>query len=320
MKIFLIFIFGGFSLQSFAGVKDFSDDFAAAAVVQNHHYRLRFKPNVDTNNTLVQYRPNTKSLSGYQVSYWGLTVAYLRSNKLDDREKELKGKTSYEDLRAALFLGKKNQWTLFGYYNRFKGLYIDNSTEVDSSLSETDPKIQRRDISVFNTGASLMYIFKPDKFSAAAAFMQSAQQTSSGGSWLAMLSIDGTLFSGDQALIPTQVRSHFGSDANLIEGNFNTVSLAGGYGHSFVANNFFLTLTALVGYGIQYRSYKLEGQPSISGDSGTSKFSLGLSLGYNGKNFYAGASSIMDEVTYETESIEISNQLSSSRFFLGFRL
>ncbi len=88
----------------------------------NHNYHLNFRSEVENIEKNINYAANTSSLSGFEVSYKGLTLAYLTSNGFTEEDITLKGETSYEDLRGGLFFGNKKQWVILGYYNRYKGL------------------------------------------------------------------------------------------------------------------------------------------------------------------------------------------------------
>ena len=163
-----------------------------------------------------------------------------------------------------------------------------------------------------------MYTFRPETFSAAAAYVQSAQQTSSGGSFLAMFSFDVNLIKGSEDLVPDIVENDFGAEKDLREGKFGTTSLSLGYAYSLIWKKLFLNLTVLLGRGFQTKSFKTDSSESnLSANS--SKFSLGASLGYNGDNVYSGISLIQDDNVFTAGSVRISPNLNSTRLFLGIR-
>ena len=204
---------------------------STALVSVNHNYSLDIASRLENIDKRIQYAANTSSLSGIEVSFKGLTLAYLTTDGFSEEQIEKKGKTSYEDLRGGLFLGKEDQWVLLGYYNRYKGFYVDNTPEVDPLAPLY---IQRKDIETFNAGGALMYIFEPKSFSAAAAYVQSAQQKKSGGSLLAMLSFDANHFSGEADFIPDSYQDNFGEQRDLTKGEVATASLSLGYSYTLV--------------------------------------------------------------------------------------
>ncbi len=311
LNLTLLLFFG----SAHASVKTFDKHFSTALVQVDHRYKLSFTSDLEDIESGVDYRANTSSLSGVEVSYKLLTLAYLTSNGFSEENIHQKGKTSYEDLRGGLFLGKDYQWVLLGYYNRYKGMYIQNTPEIDPLAALY---LKRSDIEAFNAGGALMYIFSPKSFSAAAAYVQTAQQTKSGGSLLGMLSFDANKFTGHTDLIPDSIESQFGPERDLRKGAFATVSLSLGYSYTFVWNNFFLNGTLLLGRGQQTKKYEY-GTTEVSDTGYANKFNLGYSVGYNGKNFYTGLSYVLNETEYSAGSIRVEPKLESSRYFIGFR-
>lgn len=304
--------------SSEAAVRDFSKKFALALVSQTDSYSLILTPTIAGRAARVDYRPNTAPTSGFEVTAFGLSLAYRTAQVIQPTQKQSRGETSYEDIRGALSLGSDKQWTLVGYYNRYGGLYIENSGDFDPTFSTTQIHIQRSDLAIFNSGIATIYVFNPERFSLAAAIFQSAQQTESAGSWLAMAGWDGTLFSATDPLIPSQVQSQFDEDALLTSGKFTTASLAFGYGHTFTARSFFLTLVGLIGPGYQWREYTVASETKSS-TINTSKSILGATLGYNGETFYSGLSGIYNWTNYHTESVNFAVNLASIRAFIGVR-
>lgn len=314
----ILFIFAFLSFDVNAAVRDFSKSFSVALVGEANNFVLGLRPTVSGSQSKVSYQPNTTSISGIEITTHGFTLAYKTAAVMSPGDQVARGKTSYEDIRGALILGQKKQWLLIGYYNRYGGMFINNTSDFDPSFATSGIYIQRSDFSIFNSGLAVMYIFNPDKFSLAASVFQSAQQTESAGSFLAMLSGDGTLFTATDPIIPSQAQNQFGQDALLTSGKFTTASAAIGYGYTFTGNSFFLTLVALFGPGYQWREYSVANIVKTSSIN-TSKVVYGASLGYNGERFFSGVSLINNSTSYHTESISFEVSLSSIRVFAGLR-
>lgn len=242
-------------------------------------------------------------------------MAFLSSGGLNASEVEDKGKTSYEDVRGSLHLGADKQWIVAGHYNRYKGLFVENTQDLTPGAAT---KIQRPDIEVFNSGASLMYIFSAQRYSAAAAYAQSDIQTESGGSFLAMVSVDSNYFKGESELIPLVVRPAFGEQQNLKEARFVTGSVLGGYAHTFVWNGFFINGTVLLGTGSQRQSYTYDDQHK-TGQSQAFRQVISGALGYNGEQFFSGATLSFNRSDYDVGSVKISPNLNSAKVYLGIR-
>jgi len=319
MKI-LICVFVLLPTHSWAAVKDHSERFALAIISETPQYSLTIAPNQKNNNSdKVKYVPNVFATSGFQFTAFGFSVAYLQDVIPEEASEQRFGNTSYEDIRLGFFFGKNDKYQIYTYYNRFKGLYVENSNAVDGSIAEGDPRLQNADLSIFNSGVSFLWTLNPDQYSPSAAFSHSTQQTGSGGSWLVRTSIDSSLFSDEEEIIPSQVRSDYGDDQNVTEARFVSLGLQGGYGYAWVWNNFYLAAQALLGGGHQRVSYSTTDLGNQKLDRNLSKFSLGLSSGYNGEDFYATISLISDNTSYKTDSIKFTAEQSVARVTIGYR-
>ncbi|MCB0356327.1 MAG: DUF4421 family protein, partial [Bdellovibrionales bacterium] len=282
-------------------------------------YQLSLTPEEESTQQKVNYKPNILALAGYRLTFLGLTVSYLQDVLRKPEDDEKFGKTSYEDIRLSTFLGKEDQWYINFYYTRYKGLYIDNSEEIDTALTDNDPKIYNEDLEIFNFGSAILYVFDANEYSVAAPYSQTAQQKDSGGSWLMRLSVDSSLIQDDSPIIPTQVRLLYGSDQNLVKARFISTILQGGYGYSLVWNNFYINLQGLVGVGVQNRDWTNENEAALSSLTNISKWSIWASVGYNSENFFVTLRQQNDETKYETKSINIFSNLSWWQIDLGVR-
>ena len=309
---------------SSAQVTDTSNRVQVAFAVENPAYKLSLGPRVGS-GTPLEYRPNTRSLSGIEASYKGLAFGYLTKAPMTPTDEMMYGTTEYDDYRTILSLGQQKQWFLLGYYNRYKGLYVENSPQLGiSSVAGVNGistfYYQRPDLSVANAGAGAVYVFNPQNFSASAAIFQTARQTKSGGSLLMMGSWDNTVFSADSAIIPAQIQSAYGKDAAMTRGEFTSANLSGGFGYTLVANQtYFLTGIGLIGAGYQWRKYGTDSAQSTD-TAGTEKLSWMFSAGQNADNYFLGAGYIQDRVVYRTESLQFTSSISTFRFFVGVRI
>ena len=306
------------SLAAPAAVKDFSKHYSLALTTELNDFLLGVSSTEKPPSSELRFKPNTVPAVGPQVSAFGFTVAYKRDAARDPVQDENKGKTSYEDIRAAFNFGKKDQWMLVAYYNRYGGLYIENSSAVDPAYEGQSRLIQRNDFNVFNTGLSAIYVWNPDQFSLPASVLQSAQQTESAGSWLTMAGVDGMLFEATDPIVPAAKRAEFGADALLTSGRFTTASVSVGYGYTLTKNAFYLTGIIMLGPGYQWRRYTVNGVETTS-TVNASKAIAGGALGYNGETFFAGVGGIYNQTEYATQSIRFRTSLGSIRFHLGFR-
>ena len=286
---------------STAQIKNYDKKLSVALAVVDQNFAIDFSPSDENNSSSVDYHANTASLSGIQLSYLGLTLAYLTSATLDESQVAQKGKTSYEDLRGSLALGRNNQFIVSGYYNRFKRFFINNTAQVDPTA---DLFLKRSDIETFNTGGSLLYIWNPKSFSATAAYQLSDRQMRSGGSFLLQASFDANTIKGDDFLIPSTIRSQFGTDQELIEGKFATISASLGYSYTLVWKALYANAMVLFGRGYQTRDYQV-GTTDFTDQDDTNKFNMGVAVGINADSFFFSLNFTQEQLDFETESITI---------------
>lgn len=314
----IVLFFLGWSEVSVADTyTDYSDKFALAFVIEQPGFDFEVKPSEDSGKKVL-YKPNLRGTMGLAASAYGISASYLFQTNQTREEELSKGNTSYDDIRLSSFFGSRRQWQAAAYYTRYSGFYVENSNYVDSSVGPNDPRVQRPDLKFRNGGLSLLHIVRPDRFSVSAATDFGHQQNESGGSWLLRADLDHTTFSARSAIVPSSVQSDFGPDGSLERGDFNTLSLSGGYGHTFVLSNFFLTPMGLFGLGMQERTYTLNGKEENSIHN-SQKFVVSLSLGYNGESFFSAANFSLNEVQFETGSLHLKTQLNAVRLTLGGR-
>lgn len=311
-------VFAAYSVNAIAAVANHSSQHAAGIIFETNQYIVELSPTDRNDGTVVKYRPNTLASSGFQFTLYDLTAAYKTSSGRNASDDAKKGVTNYEDLRFNLTFGGRDQWMAGAYYTRYAGLYIENSSDVDPTYSGLDTFIQRGDISIFNYGASLMYVWNPEKFSLAAAIFQSARQTESGGSLLVMGAFDGSQFYASSSIIPSTKQNLFGQDADLTAGRFNTASAAAGYGYTLTTGTHFLSALALIGPGYQWRQYTASGAQASS-SANASKFYVAASAGYNGETLYAALNYSDIQTENATQSVRIRPHFQQIKAILGVR-
>ena len=317
MKIVFLISLILFSLNTYADIQDKSHLLNIAITIDAVEYDLKLKP-FDKSSPEIIYKLNMTALIGVQASYEWLYLFYKSSLKARDSDIFNKGNTSYDDLRGTLFFGDKSQYSISGYYNRYKGLYIENTDKLNPGYVGGSPLDQHPNLRVTGYGINVTHIFKPEKFSLAATFAQSAIQKVSGGSWLGHASLDHIVFSDSQPIVPGYVASSFGSDANLTEAKFDSITIAGGYGHSWIYNKIYATLLGQIGLGREFGNFTNSSSKTKKEDAST-KAILGFGLGYNTDEKFFGIKALMESTGYLTNSSQINASLISTQLFFGTR-
>lgn len=269
-------------------------------------------------NREIKYNPNADTLFSVGVSvqdFLGITWGFRNSQKEEDKIQ--KGKTDYEDWRINLAF---KQFHIKFNYARFKGFYIQDSSEVDPSWSEGQPFYQKPELVSQNLGVNLTWILSPGDFSLVAAYDQTERQEDSGGSILIGAATSETLFEDQNQIIPTNVQSAFGLHQRITEGRFQSFTVKAGYGYTFVfRKKYFASLSGQFGFGRQYM--KIKGTDfSDSTWAPAKKGDLLVSFGYNGDDYYTGLFASGDQTDYKTGEMEIAVNQWMVRAYFGFRL
>lgn len=303
-------------------VRGFGDETVAVRpYVETPSYDFRLKVRTHDGSGVtgrqVIWSPNLRTLSGADVSIgdW-IGFGYAGKGPMSNRDRVNKGITDYDDWR--LNIAFESIFVLLGF-QKYQGFYLQNSSSIDASTGGSAPSIQSSAMKIQNVTASLTYIFHPQRFSLKAAFDNTVRQESSGGSWLVGVGASEIIFSDEQPLIPSQIRSEYGVDQNLIKGRFSAFLVRGGYGHTFVlGRKWFVSLTALLGLGVQ-AGKSTDTIETRSNNSNANLLDALLSAGYNGDQFFSGLQVIGTTTTYRTTSIEIDSAIYSTKVYIGVR-
>jgi len=92
--------------------------------------------------------------------------------------------------------------------------------------------------------------------------------------------------------------------------------------YTLVLKNWYITAALIPGFGRQTYIYAILGDTAAHYDNSRNagKFYARLSLGYNGKHFYSGISTIAETSDFKNSTKSyISHNFSVVRFFVGYR-
>ncbi len=290
---------------------------------KNVHVKLGIDvPGYDMNfvgqNREIKYNPNANALYSVGVSLQDLIgITWGFRSPQNKEEKEDKGPTEYEDWRLNLAF---KQFHVKFNYAKYKGFYIEDSSEVDPAWVEGQPYYRKPDLVSQNIGVNFTWILHPEDFSLVAAYDQTERQEKSGGSILLGAAASETIFQDDGQIIPTNVQGAYGRHQLLTEGRFQSFTVKAGYGHTFVlSQKYFASLAAAFGMGRQYM--KIKGADfSDSTWAPAAKGDLIASFGYNGDDYYTGVFASADQTDYKTGEMKISVNQWMARIYFGFRL
>ncbi len=252
-----------------------------STAIQNLDYTLHLRDS-STRSDLF-YKPNVDDVFVPRLAYKDLiTVSWAMGLGLEDEEKRLYGETTFNDIRVDFTY---QSFAIEAYYNQYRGMYLENSSEVDPNLQDSDPRILRPNLYARGLGVTMTWIWNEKDFSLLALSSQNERQESWGGSFLFGGSINETHFSADQSIVPTAVQPQYDVLRQIKGGTFRTLSAKAGYGYT-MSRKWFLGGYLMAGPGVTFRELVYEGQESSTGVEPTGRAELLVSTGYNGDWFF----------------------------------
>jgi hypothetical protein len=297
-----------------AYIKDFPQHYMYRMFFANRNFSFNLRSRVGEKRN-IQYAPNGQNFVGFGFFYkkagLELGIKLPVSDKLTTRY----GNTKYIDLQTNYY-GDKIGADLA--IQRYRGFYVKNPYEVDTTWIPGKNYPQRGDITALNLGANVYYIFNNKKFSYRAAFAQTEQQTKSAGSFVLMGGASHLRFRGKNSFIPLSELAAFGENTNFRQGNFYSLAILPGYAHTFIVDEFYLSLSFHMGVGVQHKHYIINER--VYDDLNISrKNNMRIAGGYYGKQFLGGLSVIIDNTPIQMQNVVLSASSYSVKIFIGHR-
>lgn len=252
----------------------------------------------------LRYVPNTTLNLGVGATYHGfsLNLAYGFGFLNPD---EGQGETRYLDLQSHVYKRK----TVVDFYGQFyNGLYLENTSAVLPKFE--DAFYVRPDMRIRLFGFSYLHLFKGDRYSFSASFIQDEIQKKSTGSFLLGGEIALVYADTDSSMVaPLGIDSAFTGFRGLNEIGFFDIGPKGGYTHTFVLwDHFFITGALFLRLAIGPGRYRYEDGEVIERWLLNPSASGRFALGYNSEEFYLGISVVSS--TFST-ALERGNEIAS---------
>jgi|SaaInlStandDraft_6_1057023.scaffolds.fasta_scaffold34594_2 hypothetical protein len=305
-------------INIFAEIEKFESKYHLQAILENPTYKLSIS-DFEDNQKVVDYYPNVNSRIGGGVFFKEIAgLSYTFATPVDESELSRKGKTTFEDWRLNLNY-KKFQFNF--NYQKFEGFYIENTDKfVTGWNSEKDDFLQENHLKLKNISFDFLHVWDPEKFSLLSSIDQVERQKVSGGSWLWGLLAKRAEFTNPTPVIPLSLRSNFGSLQNLVSSKFSSITLSGGYGHTWVyENELFFTVLAKAGAGYDDKVYiTTESAKALDGIG--SKFDLTFGGGYNGKKHTFSSFLSSDSNSTVIDNLSVTNSTINFNLTYGYRL
>lgn len=283
-------------------------------MVQYRPMALRFR-DPQTRGSLY-YQPNSRPLIGVGGNIVDIGFGFVvKIPIIFARDLDIYGETDFFDLQLNFY---RNKFALDFHYQNYQGLYLANTRRLPEVIFSEKPK--RPGLSLEGASLNGVYVFNSDRFSYPAIFNNSERQLKSAGSFLAQVSLKHLALISDSLIIPEAYQSHFSSSSRHLEqGKFNGIAVMPGYSYTFVAKEFYLNLTYVIGPDLQYREIRITNNMNRFWKL-ESKSNLRVGLGYDNDRFFAGIIYINRWNNYGTGDLDFMHNNGFIRFSVGGRL
>ncbi len=268
----------------------------------------------------LQYLPNGHFNMGVGVNFrsFGLSVAAKIPFFQNDEFK--KGETKRFGIQSYIYTSKYSVDLLTSF---LKGYYLNNSFQHLKSFSKLQ-EYQRADIESANIGVSVNYIFNNAKFSYKAAFSDTERQKRNAGSFIAGGSVVSYRTKADSAFVPRGIdEKFFLKSRDVSKSGVLAFNVNGGYAYSLVfLKNGIITLSYILGTGIQDNKYDKTTQPEVNNWRFSFNQTGRFGIGYRFKRYYARASLIRSTqyTSLKYNDLRITNGTDFIQLSLGKRI
>ncbi|MDP3433125.1 MAG: DUF4421 family protein [Bacteroidota bacterium] len=268
----------------------------------------------------LQYLPNGHFNMGVGVNFrsFGLSMA-TKVPFLQNNESKF-GETKRFGIQSYIYT---NKYSVDLFSSNSKGYYLKNSFQHLNSFSKVK-EYQRPDISSTNIGLSVNYIFNNRKFSYKAAFSDTERQKRNAGSFIAGGSILSYRTKAGSAFVPRGIdEKFFLKSRDVNKSHVLAFNVNGGYAYSLVfLRNGIVTMSYIVGTGIQDNKYDKTTQPEVNNWRLSFNHTGRLGVGYRFNRYFARASFIRSTqfTSLRHNDLRIANGTDFIQLSLGKRL
>lgn len=309
--VLLLFVFGvsetDAQLDS-AYVEDYSDYLTTRLYSSTKFNRLTVGNKTADEN--YDYFPNNNINIGLGCTYRGFTLNLGFKAPYINQDNDKKGTTKYFDAQGHMFT---KQLAVNFFFQLYRGYYLTNSDELlPDYIKNHNSYYTRNDLRTSNIGISAAYIFNHKKFSYRSTFIQDQWQKKSAGSFLAGLYAMSIWVTADSGIAP--LANNIDPTLNLDQSTLFSIGPEAGYAYNFIIKeHFFITGSALLGFGYDYSSRRYSENNANKwayNHSLSFKVQYRFGIGYNSHKHYIG-------ITYEVEDFSSSFEESYIKYDVG---
>lgn len=235
----------------------------------------------------LEYAPNNDLNLGIGINYKWFGIGLAFNFPFINNDDETYGSTNRLDFQMNVFTRK----SLVDFYFQFyQGFYVENPQSYMDDWDIEKGYPTRPDIMTATLGASYLYMFKSEKFSARAAFIQTELQKKSAGSFVGGGFLSLFAMSADSSVIPNELSPVYDSILFFNQISVSSIGLAFGYSHTFVMwKKLYFSITLVPGISVQgYNMVYDENDDNRQGTKASFRMLNRIALVYNTEKWYSG--------------------------------
>lgn len=263
----------------------------------------------------VAYVPNFSPRLGLDISWKEYGLIFSIALPLPKEEIDRRGNSDQFNFVINRY------WRSYGldlYYQQYRGFYVANPLmELDIQKPDRYPRLP--DARVINYGFNFYQVLHPESYSLGASFGLSEIQVKGGGSWLATVFFNHLEIESGQAFLPGSDPSSMQTRPDLQSGTFQTIGGGGGYGHTWLRNQVFLTAQGIAGLGAQLQKIDEVVRNPESRIHVALKLNANLAVGYTSENYVIGGKVLADAVVSNIRNTQVYSTLINGQIFVGKR-
>ena len=294
---------------------DYSDKFALFLYAKKKYSNFTIRSN-DLGKSL-EYAPNSPLNIGFGFNYkWlGIGIAFNFNAVNNDDDKY--GNTKRLDWQTNIYLKKV---VIDFYLQNYKGFYLENTHAIIGG--EKDNYYIRPDVHSVSLGIGGMYVFNHERFSYKSAFVQTAIQQKSAGSFLLGANIFLKSLNADSSLFPHDLMPSPTNESVSHKGIYVGVLTA--YAHNFIIKKqFFISLSMMASIHLGFIKTNHNGEKYQSDAVPVLHLQPRGSFGINKPRWFAGFSFVSDAygevINPEKKDVSFGFASGNYRIFLGWR-
>jgi hypothetical protein len=263
----------------------------------------------------LKFEPNGQTNIGAGFFYKWLSLGVSFGLPFLNKDNDKYGETKRFDLQLNLlsrFFGVNS------YYQKYQGFYLSNPQDFLIWNNTSYPIIG--DMQCTSMGISVFYWFNNKKFSYKAAYVRNEVQKKSAGGLILGAFADFDVVDAPSGFVHPSLPDSLNQIFDFKGYSTYVFGISMGYAYTLkLFKHAFINLSLLPGIGyrnlsIWFNRTNVKTKPGFSGS-----LKGRISIGYEARHFYLGASSIGGMESFKYEGVDISTTSGQLRFYIGKR-